>query len=103
MIVRAPYFLKQRNLARRSKVGRWPFKKESAERPFVFSYLRSGTGKKRRSRRITGPSTVKACSYQTFEKAATTEEEAWARRGTTRNTNAHKMVEVECNEASPFW
>jgi hypothetical protein len=103
MLVKTPYFLKQRNLARRSKAGRSPEKKDGAERPYDFTYLRSGRETKRQSRRITGPSFVKACSYQSFERAATTEEEVRARRGTTRNGDPHKMVFAESNEASPFW
>jgi hypothetical protein len=102
MIVKTPYFLKQRHLARRSKAGRWSLKKEGAERPYVFTYLRSGSAKKRQSRRITGPSFVKASSYQTFERAATTEEEVRARRGTTRNGDPHKIVKSESNEALLF-
>ena len=103
MFVRIPYFLKQRSRVKRSKVGKLPDKKEAKGLPDDLKYLRSGTAKKRKSKRITGPSFVKACSYQSYERAATTEEEVRARRGTTRKGDAHKMVNAESNEALPCW
>ena len=102
MFDRTRYFFKQRSLARRSTAGGWFVKKEDAKRPEDLKCLRTGKANKRKSKRIVGPSFVKASSYQSFERAVSTEQEVRARRGTTRNPSPHKMVDAECKEASPF-
>jgi hypothetical protein len=101
MFVKIPYFLKQRSLTRRSKEGRRPEKKEHSGPAEEFEYLRSRNASKRKIRRIAGPSFVKACSYQSTERAAITDEEVRARRGTTRKANPQIMVNAESIEALP--
>lgn len=99
----APYRLKQRSIVKRSRADKSPDKKQIKGLPDDVRYLRAASGKKRKYKRITRPSFVKACSYQTYERAVSTEAEVLARRGTTRNPKPHKVVNAECNEALPLW
>jgi hypothetical protein len=101
MFAKIPYFFKQRNFIRRSRGGNLPDKRERRMPPEIYRYLRSGNASKRKIRRYAGPSFVKACSYQSTERAAITDEEVRARRGTTRNRCPQIVVDAECNEALP--
>jgi hypothetical protein len=98
MSAKIPYFLKHRNFTRKSRQGRWLDKVERNIPAELYGYLKSGNANKRK-RKFAGPSFVKACSYQSTERAVITEEEVRARRGTTRNSCPQIVVDAECNEA----
>jgi hypothetical protein len=100
MSAKIPYFLKHRNFTRKSRQGRWLDKVERNIPAELYGYLKSGNANKRK-RKFAGPSFVKACSYQSTERAVITEEEVRARRGTTRNSCPQIVVDAECNEALP--
>lgn len=78
-----PYFLKQRNLVRRSKKSRRPEKKDTAGSARQFRARRIAGVRRRLSRRLGEPTFVKACSYQNSQRALRTDEEVSARRGLT--------------------
>jgi len=99
MSAKIPYFLKHRNFTRKSRQNNWLDKVERNIPAELYGYLKSGNANKRKIKRYAGPSFVKACSYQSTERAAITEEEVRARRGTTRNTCPQIVVDAECNEA----
>ena len=98
MSAKIPYFLKHRNFTRKSRQNNWLDKVERNIPAELYGYLKSGNANKRK-RKFAGPSFVKACSYQSTERAVITEEEVRARRGTTRNSCPQIVVDAECNEA----